>query len=94
MTKSELSKAIYERCPQAFCSQQSAVTATNEFFDIIKEELRDGKRVNITGFGTFFVTRMNSRKGRNLHTGELIEIPARPLVRFRVSQLMRNMFTK
>jgi DNA-binding protein HU-beta len=41
--------------------------------DAITEPLKQGDRVNISGFGTFAVSRSNARTGRKPKTGESIE---------------------
>lgn len=43
---------------------------------IIASELNAGRKVQITGFGTFQVRKRKKREGRNPQTGEPIQIPA------------------
>ena len=43
---------------------------------IIASELNAGRKVQITGFGTFQVRKRRKREGRNPQTGEPIDIPA------------------
>ena len=43
---------------------------------IIAAELNAGRKVQITGFGTFQVRKRKKREGRNPQTGEPIDIPA------------------
>jgi DNA-binding protein HU-beta len=43
---------------------------------IIAEELKQGGKVAISGFGTFEVRQRKARQGRNPHTGEALDIPA------------------
>ena len=41
-----------------------------------------GKRVVLTGFGTFYPKRRKARTARNINTGETIRIPARTVPQF------------
>ena len=56
-------------------SKTSAERAMNAFVCGIIESLRRGRRVTISGFGTFVVTRRAARNGRNPRTGKEIQIP-------------------
>jgi DNA-binding protein HU-beta len=51
-----------------------------------------GKRetVNLVGFGRFEVYERGARRGRNLRTGESLEIPATPAVRLRIGKRLRD----
>lgn len=53
--------------------------ASREFLDvfinIIREKLIEEKEVEIGGLGTFRLRKRGASKGRNLQTGEKIEVP-------------------
>ena len=51
-----------------------------------------GKRetVNLVGFGRFEVYERSARRGRNLRTGESLEIPAISSVRFKSGKRLRD----
>ena len=87
MTKAEIVEQIYERV--GFSKKESA-DLVEKVFEIIKETLRDGEKVKISGFGNFVVRRKVARKGRNPKTGEEIEISRRRVVTFRPSQILRK----
>ena len=57
--------------------------------DAILNAMRDriavGETVELRNFGVFSVQQRKARRGRNVHTGEPVGIPARPVVRFRPS---------
>ena len=61
---------------------REARAAVDAIFDpdptvgIIAEELKQGGKVAISGFGTFEVRQRKARQGRNPHTGEALDIPA------------------
>jgi len=56
------------------------------FCDTIMSEVKQGNRVQISGFGTFELRNRKSKKGRNPQTGESIIIPERAVPFFRPSQ--------
>ena len=51
--------------------------------EITETELANGGDVRIRNFGTFYVSKMNERKGRNPQTGEEIIIPAHKVPKFK-----------
>ena len=55
----------------------------------VREGLRDGGSVTISGFGTFVVARRAARKGTNPRTGRGIRIPSARVPRFRPSRGLR-----
>lgn len=58
--------------------------------DEIAAQLKRGKAVTITGFGSFKVQKYKARKGRNLRTGEAIKIPAGKRVKFSAGKSLKN----
>ena len=54
--------------------------------EAIQEALRGGEEVQFVGLGTFKPKGTAARKGRNPRTGEVIDIPARVVVRFKASK--------
>lgn len=59
-----------------------AIFSTKSGEGIIAVELDAGRKVSISGFGTFAVKRRSARKGRNPATGAEITIPARNYAHF------------
>lgn len=81
MHKSDLVKAV---ATHSGTSGPAAEKAVNAVFDTIKEELKKGEKVTLTGFGTFEVANQAAREGRNPKTNSKIQIAARKRVRFRL----------
>jgi DNA-binding protein HU-beta len=86
MTKAEL-VAIMAKTSGG--SKTSADRAINAFISSVFESLRRGRRVTISGFGTFVVTRRAARNGRNPRTGKEITIPPTKVPRFRPSRALK-----
>ena len=62
----------------------------NTVFSEIKSALVSGESVKISGFGVLAPRHKRARKGRDPQTGEEIEIPARRVVTFKVSPVLRK----
>lgn len=60
------------------------------FIDEITNYLRNGEKVNITGFGVFKVADRKAREGRNPKTGEAIHIAASKKPRFTPGKLLKE----
>ena len=86
MTKAEIVEQIYERVG---FSKKEAAELVEKVFDIIKDTLADGEKVKISGFGNFVVRQKEARKGRNPQTESPITIPARRVLTFKPSQVLR-----
>ena len=62
----------------------------NLFLDQVVEALATEGRVGFRNFGSFRTVELPARTGRNPHTGEPVEIPARRHVRFKAGKGMRE----
>ncbi len=81
MHKSDLVKAV---ATNSGMTGPTAEKAVNAVFDTIKDSLKNGDKVTLTGFGTFEVANQAAREGRNPKTNSKIQIAARKRVRFRL----------
>lgn len=86
MTKADLVEVMAKAAGE---SKSSAERAVNAVLAGIFESLRKGRRVTISGFGTFVVARRAAREGRNPRTGKTIKIPATRVARFRPSRALK-----
>ena len=73
MNKTELIAAIAE---QAEISKKDAEKALKAFVDVVTEQLKEGEKVQLVGFGTFEVSERAAREGRNPQTGKTMKIAA------------------
>jgi integration host factor subunit alpha len=46
--------------------------------------------VKLSGFGNFTVKEEKAKLGRNPHAGEKMELPARKVLTFKLSQVIKN----
>ena len=73
MNKTELINAVAARTKGTKRAADSAIAAV---FESIQEELAQGGKVQIIGFGTFEVRARKARQGRNPQSGEALSIAA------------------
>src|SRR5438067_803169 len=87
MTKAELIEGLANKTglPKA-----DAEKAINVVLDDIVAALKQGDRVNISGFGTFAVSERQARSGRNPKTGETIQIAASRSAKFRAGKQLKD----
>src|SRR6202790_817283 len=87
MTKAELIEALSNKLP---LNKADAERAINIVLDDVIAALRQGERVNISGFGTFSVSERQARTGRNPKTGESIEISASRSAKFKPGKQLKD----
>ena len=87
MNKTELIAAIAETSGLSKKNCESALTA---FITATENALKAGDKVQLVGFGTFEVKERGARKGRNVRTGEAIDIPASKSPAFKSGKGMKD----
>lgn len=80
MNKTEFINAVAEK---AGLSKVDAKKAVEAFVETVTDELKEGGKVALLGFGSFSVAEKAARKGINPKTKQPIEIPARKSVKFK-----------
>ena len=88
MTKSEMIEIVAKK---AHLTKRAAREAVETFLEEIRKQLKRGEKVVISGFGTFKITRVKDKKGRNPQTGEDIIIKSHKAVRFVVAKSLKKM---
>ena len=97
MNKSELTEALANK---ADLTMKDAREIIGTLFDtdpkhgIIASELTRGRKVQITGFGTFEPRKRKKRKGRNPQTGTTIDIPASRVPAFSAGKALKDRVNK
>ena len=80
MNKTELIEKIAAGAELSKADAKKALDATVE---AIKEELANGGKVQLVGFGTFAVSERPAREGINPATKEKIQIAAKKVAKFK-----------
>lgn len=80
MNKTEFIANLAEKAGMTKVQAQKAV---NAFAEVVADQMKQGEKITILGFGTFSVTERKQRKGVNPRTKQQITIPARKSVKFK-----------
>ena len=92
MTKGDLIEYLYEQI--GIFTKKEVGEFVDITFNIIKETLREGEKVKISGFGNFEIKEKGERIGRNPKTNEEIKIPPRKIISFKTSQVLKSELNK
>ncbi len=87
MNKSELVAAIAEKTNFSKKDSEAFIKA---FTTVVTEELTEGGKVQLVGFGTFETVERAERKGRNPQTKEEITIPASIAPKFKPGKSLKD----
>ncbi len=87
VTKDDLVEAIVKATE---CTKKDGEIAINTVVAEITKNLKAGKDVTLTGFGTFTVSKRAARIGRNPQTGASIKIAAKRVPRFKAGKGLKD----
>lgn len=88
MNKTELVAAIADKTELTKKDSEKALKA---FIDVVTEELKNGEKIQLVGFGTFEVSERAAREGRNPQTGETMKIEASKAPKFKAGKALKDM---
>ncbi len=80
MNKAQLIDAMASK---SGLSKNDSKKALEAFIDSVTDALKANDRIQLVGFGSFSVAERSARTGRNPRTGEVINIPAKKVVKFK-----------
>ena len=83
MNKTDIIAAL---AAKAEMTKVDAGKAFNALMEVTKEELKNGGKISLIGFGTFTMLERKARKGKNPRTGKSIKIPAKKVLKFKASK--------
>ena len=87
MNRTELVAAV---AAKAELSKKDAEKALKAFSDVVAEELKNGGKIQLVGFGTFEVSTREAREGRNPRTGETMTIAACKAPKFKAGKALKD----
>ncbi len=91
MTKEEMITLMAEKTG---ITKKQAGEALQTFMGSVTGQLKKGRKVSFSGFGTFSVSKRKARKGRNPQTGATIMIPATKVPVFRAGKHLKEAVRK
>ena len=93
MSRPEIIKQFKQKNSKLNQSQIELII--NVFCDNISKALKNGKKIELRGFGTFFIKKINENySARNPKTGELIYVPEKNKVRFKASKNLKKLINE
>nr|WP_294467532.1 HU family DNA-binding protein [uncultured Sellimonas sp.] len=87
MNKTELIAAVAEK---AEISKKDSEKALKAFIDVVTDELKNGGKIQLVGFGTFEVSERAAREGRNPQTGKTMKIEACKAPKFKAGKALKD----
>lgn len=92
MNKNEFISAVADSKSLAKLDLSKAALSTviDTVLGTIEGALKKGEEVRLVGFGNFYVSKRAAAKGRNPRTGEVINIKASKLPKFRAGKQLKE----
>lgn len=87
MNKVELIAAMSAQNEMTKTDNEKALKA---FIDVVTEEMKNGGKVQLVGFGTFETSKRAEREGRNPQTGEKMTIKASVAPKFKAGKALKD----
>ena len=87
MTKSKLINILAAKFSQLV--HKDAELSVKAILDVMSDSLKDNKRIEIRGFGSFSLNYRPPRIGRNPKTGEQVNVPEKKVPHFKAGKELR-----
>ena len=87
MNKNELIASIADKTELKKSDVEKVIKA---FTETVTDELKNGEKIQLVGFGTFEVTEKAAREGRNPQTGETMKIAACKAPKFKAGKALKD----
>ena len=84
VSKSDILKEISRSYPNLL--KKDLLKFIDVFLDEIRTALKKGERVELRGWGDFFAKKQISRNSRNPKTGQIIFIPEKKSINYKMSK--------
>lgn len=87
LNKPDLVEKIAEKSE---LSKKDATAALEAFLEVVTEALKNGDKVQLTGFGSFESRTRKERKAKNLQTGATIIVPEGKVPAFKAGKALKD----
>jgi integration host factor subunit alpha len=87
VNKKDIIEAIHQKVG---FSRRETGAVVDTALELLKTYLARGDSVMLSAFGKLSVRTSKARKGRNPQTGEAITLPARKVVTFKISRVLKE----
>jgi len=85
------SNMILELSKKNSLHEKQAAEIVDIVFDGFANELKNGGRIEIRGFGSFAIKEYGAYKGRNPKTGKIVQVKPKKLPVFKVGKELKGM---
>ena len=93
MSRQTLIKNLKKKNP--ILNNKEIEVIINSFCETIEKGLKQGRKIELRGFGTFFIKKIKEKyNARNPNTNKLIYVPEKNKVRFKPSRKLKNFINK
>tara|TARA_Y100000389_G_scaffold204770_1_gene259534 strand:- start:3282 stop:3563 length:282 start_codon:yes stop_codon:yes gene_type:complete len=93
LSRLELIKQFKQKNPEL--NKSEIETIIDNFCFNLEKALKDGKKVELRGFGMFFIKKIKERySSRNPKTNELIYVPKKNKLRFKASKNLKKIINE
>ncbi len=93
MSRPQIVKNLKQQNPEL--SQKESEEILNLFSEFIEKALIENKNIELRGFGTLFIRKVNAKfSARNPKTGQLIYVPKKNKVRFKASKKLKELINR
>lgn len=94
MAKINGSDIVTELAQNAGIPKAAAKAYMDTIFELIKTHVENGDTVNVSMFGKFAMKVTAPRKGRDMRTKQIIDIPAKHKLTFEMSRLLQKSYNE
>ena len=91
MNKKELISLIAE---DTGFTQKNVSLVVDSMVKNIEGAVANGESIHLSGFGIFTVQKRAARQGRNLHTGDTVNVPAKVIPKFKPGKEFKDIVQK
>ncbi len=88
MTKAEL---VEEVAQTTQLTKKDAELIVNTVFESIVQSLKEGKKIELRGFGSFRIRHRGARVGRNPKTGDRVDVPPKRIPYFKPGKDLKEL---
>ena len=87
MNKADIIDAVHGKLEG---TKKQAEEVVEMIFGAITKELANGGEVSVSGFGIFAAKQRAARQARNPRTGEMVNVPATKVPKFRAAKALKD----
>ena len=93
MSRAQIIKELKKKNPEL--NQKESEQILNLFCECIEKALVDNRNIELRGFGTIFIRKINEKySARNPKTGQLIYVPKKNKIRFKASKKLKELINR